>query len=279
MPIKSFRPLTPTQRYKTIVDLAEITKKQPEKALLQMISKKAGRNSHGHITSRHRGGGHKKMYRVIDFNREKYNIPGVVEAIEYDPNRSSHIALIQYKDGEKRYILAPNELKCGQIILSGPEVEISVGNALPVSRVPLGMFVHNIELFPGKGAQMARTAGASAEVVAKENELVQLKLPSGEIRIVTGNCYATIGVVGNGDYEKRVIGSAGRTRHMGWRPFVRGMCMNPVDHPNGGGEGRSKSGGGWQPLSSPWGNMLKGQKTRKKKNRSNRFIVKRRKGK
>ncbi len=279
MPVKEFRPFTPVQRYKSVLDFTELTKKDPEKSLTEAVRKKGGRNSNGHVTMRHRGGGARQRYRIIDFKRDKVNVPGVVASIEYDPNRSAHIALISYRDGEKRYILQPDTLAVGQTIVSGPEVEIQVGNAMPLSRVPLGMFVHNIELRPGKGAQLAKTAGVYAEVVAKESPFVQLKLPSGEIRNFPQQCYATLGQVGNQDHEKITLGSAGRTRHLGWRPHVRGVCMNPVDHPNGGGEGRSKSGGGWQQLTSPWGNMVKGQKTRKRKKASNRFIVRRRKGK
>ncbi len=279
MPVKEFRPMTPVQRYKTVLDFSELTDKKPEKSLTEAVRKGGGRNSNGHITSRHRGGGARRRYRFIDFKRDKLNIPGVIQSIEYDPNRSAHIALVCYKDGEKRYILKPDTLKVGQTIVSGPEAEIQVGNAMPLLRVPLGLFVHNVEIRPGKGAQMAKTAGVYAEVVAKESPFVQLKLPSGEIRNFPQECYATIGQVGNQDHEKLSLGSAGRVRHMGWRPFVRGMCMNPVDHPNGGGEGRSKSGGGWQQLTSPWGNMVKGQKTRKRKKASDRLIVRRRKGK
>jgi large subunit ribosomal protein L2 len=279
MALKKFRPLTPVLRYKMVDDFSELSKKEPEKALLEPAHKKAGRNVHGHITSRHRGGGHKRQYRIIDFKRNKHDIPGKVAAIEYDPNRSARIALIVYKDGEKKYIIAPHELKTGQTVISGPNVEVVIGNAMPVSKVPLGTFIHNIEMKPGKGGQLARTAGSYAEVVARENKYVQIKLPSSEIRRVREECYATIGQVSNIDHEQTVMGSAGRNRLRGWRPFVRGMVMNPVDHPNGGGEGRSKSGGGWHHLSSPWGNAIKGQKTRKRKNPSNRLIVKRRKGK
>lgn len=278
MPVKEFRPITKVQRYKTVLDYSGLSKKGPEKSLLKPYKSKAGRNSDGHITTRHRGSGNKKRFRVIDFYREKLNIPGVVNALEYDPNRSAHIALVFYKDGEKRYIIAPETLKAGQQIMSGADAEIAVGNAMPLSRIPLGMFVHNIEMIRGKGAQIARSAGTYAEIIAKEGNQVHLRMPSGEIRLVAENCFATIGQAGNVDHEKIVIGSAGRNRHMGWRPFVRGMCMNPVDHPNGGGEGRSKSGGGWQQLTSPWSNMLRGQKTRKKKKLSNRLIIKRRKG-
>lgn len=278
MAIKSFKPTTSVMRYKTVVSSSDITKKTPEKQLVKTGKKNSGRNNHGHITIRHRGGGHKRKYRVIDFKRDKKGIPGIVHAIEYDPNRSARIALIFYKDGEKRYIIAPDGLEVNSNIISGPDAEFSVGNNIPLGKIPLGTFIHNIELKPGKGAQVVRSAGSAAEVVAREEGYVHVKMPSGEIRLVSQRCYATIGQVGNIDHSKAVIGSAGRNRHKGWRPYVRGMVMNPVDHPNGGGEGNSKSGGGRQHLSSPWGNSLKGQKTRKKKKPSNRLIVKRRKG-
>ena len=278
MGIKTFRPTTASRRYKTVL-VSDLSDQAPPKALLKPIKKKAGRNSHGHITARHRGGGHKRKYRIIDFKRDKHNIPAVVSAISYDPNRSARIALFTYKDGEKRYVVAPDNLKVGQTVVSGPDADISVGNAMPLSRIPLGMVVHNVELRPGKGAQIARTAGTQVEIMAKENDYVQLKMPSGEIRLVRHECYATIGQVGNTDHQKVVLGSAGRSRCLGWRPYVRGACMNPVDHPNGGGEGKSKSGGGWHQMRSPWGNGIKGQKTRKIKKQSSRLILKRRKKK
>ncbi len=279
MAVKSFRPYTSVQRYKTILSSEGLSKVEPCKELLKTISKKGGRNNNGRITIRHRGGGHKRKYRIIDFKRNKYDIPAVVSSIEYDPNRSARIALLTYKDGEKRYVLAPNGLEVNQTVVSGSNVEIAVGNATMLSRIPLGMFVHNVEMKKGKGGQIARTAGGYVEVVAKEGDYVHLKMPSSEIRLIRRECFATIGEVGNGDHRKIVSGSAGRTRHLGRRPHVRGMCMNPVDHPNGGGEGKSKSGGGWKHLRSPWGNMIKGQKTRKKNKMSNKYVVKRRNSK
>lgn len=253
----------------------EITKTKPEKSLLEPLKKTGGRDNHGHITSRHRGGGHKRLYRLIDFRRDKVGVEAKVSAIEYDPNRSARIALLQYTDGEKRYMIAPDGLRVGEIVLSGPSADIKTGNAMPLANIPVGTFVHNVELQPGKGAQMARSAGVSVYVMAKEGEEAQLKLPSGEIRNVSARCYATIGVVGNLDHENISIGKAGRSRWLGIRPQSRGVAMNPVDHPHGGGEGKSPQGNP-HPV-SPWGWHTKGKKTRKPKKLSNKYIVKRRK--
>jgi large subunit ribosomal protein L2 len=269
--------MTPATRYYSISSFQEITKTTPEKSLLEPLKKSAGRNNKGRITSRHRGGGHKRMYRVIDFKRDKIGIPGRVDAIEYDPNRSARIALIVYPDGDKRYILAPDGLKVGEAIESGPSSEIKAGNTLPLQNIPVGTFVHNVELKMGKGGQLARSAGNAAQLTAKEGEYASLRLPSGEVRLVRLACRATIGTVGNTDHENISYGKAGRSRWLGIRPQSRGMAMNPVDHPMGGGEGRSKSGGGRQHPVSPWGQIAKGLKTRKKKNQSNKYIIKRRK--
>jgi large subunit ribosomal protein L2 len=277
MPIRKLRPITPATRFYSISTFEEITKTEPEKSLLEPKKSTGGRNNLGRITSRHRGGGHKRMYRVIDFRRDKFGIEGKVVAIEYDPNRAARIALIHYKDGEKRYIIAPEGLKVGSSVMSGPGVEAVVGNALPLANIPVGTFVHNVELRPGKGGQLGRSAGNSLQLMAKEGDFATLKLPSGEVRKVFASCYATVGVVGNADHENISYGKAGRFRWLGIRPQTRGMAMNPVDHPMGGGEGRSKSGGGWQHPESPWGQYAKGLKTRKRKNPSNKYIVKRRK--
>lgn len=277
MGLKKLKPVTPSQRFAILPDFSEISRVEPEKSLLEPLKKSGGRNNYGRLTSRHRGGGHKRMYRIIDFKRDKRNIPGKVFSIEYDPNRSARIALIHYADGEKRYILAPNGLKVGDTIMAGENVEIKPGNAMPLGIVPLGSFVHNVEMKPGKGGQLARSAGTSAQVVAREDKFVHLKLPSGEVRLVDVKCYCTYGMVGNADHENISLGKAGRNRWLGWRSYVRGVAMNPIDHPNGGGEGKSKSGGGWQHPTSPWGQYAKGLKTRKKKKLSNKFIVKRRK--
>ncbi len=274
MPVKSFRPTTPSQRFKTVSTFEDITKTEPEKSLLMPLRKKAGRNNFGRITVRRRGGGHKRRYRIIDFKRDKDAILAKVAAIEYDPNRSARIALIHYSDGEKRYILAPTGLKVGDQVMSGEEAEIRVGNVLPMEKIPLGTEVHNIELKPGKGGQMVRGAGASAQLMAKEGGYVQVRLPSGEVRMVRLNCRATIGQVGNLDHVNITLGKAGRSRWLGRRPKVRGVVMNPVDHPMGGGEG--KSSGGRHPT-TPWGKPTKGYKTRKKTKKSNAYIVKRRK--
>lgn len=274
MAIKSFKPTTPGQRYKTVSDFKEITKKEPEKSLLAPLKKSGGRNHHGRITAWQKGGGHKRRYRVIDFKRSKYDIPATVAGIEYDPNRTARIALLQYADGEKRYILAPDGLKVGDTVVSGESVEIRTGNSLPLERIPVGVTVHAIELKQKKGAQMARSAGAAAQLVAKEGKWAMLKLPSGEVRKVSLACFATIGQVSNIDHMNISLGKAGRSRWLGRRPNVRGVAMNPIDHPMGGGEG--KSSGGRHPC-SPWGVLSKGLKTRKKNKKSNELIVKRRK--
>ncbi len=274
MPVKSFRPTTPSQRFKTVSTFEEITSKKPEKSLLKPARKKAGRNNFGRITVRRRGGGHKRHYRIVDFRRNKDGIPAKVCTIEYDPNRSARIALVCYADGEKRYILAPDGLKVGDQLMSGEEAEIRVGNVLPLDKIPLGMEIHNIELKPDRGGQLVRGAGASAQLMAKEGDYVQVKLPSGEVRMIRQNCRATIGHVGNPDHNNITIGKAGRNRWLGHRPKVRGVVMNPVDHPMGGGEG--KSSGGRHPT-TPWGKPTKGYKTRSKRKKSNAYIVKRRK--
>jgi large subunit ribosomal protein L2 len=277
MGIRKFRPMTPGTRFLSVSTFEEITKTVPEKSLLEPIRKSGGRNNLGRVTSRHRGGGHKRMYRIIDFRRLKFGIVGIVASIEYDPNRSGRIALIQYPDGDKRYIIAPDGLQVGKKIVSGPQAEPEVGNALPLSNVPAGSFVHNVELIPGKGGQIGRSAGNSLQVMGKEGEWVTLKMPSGEIRKFHSGCYASVGAVSNSDHENISLGKAGRSRWLGIRPQTRGMAMNSVDHPMGGGEGRSKSGGGGQHPESPWGRYAKGLKTRKRKNPSNKYIVKRRK--
>ncbi len=274
MGIKKYKPITSGMRFKTGLTFEEITKEKPEKALTKGKAKKAGRDTFGRISVRRRGGGHKRKYRIIDFRRDKYGIPGRVAAIEYDPNRSANIALINYVDGEKRYIIAPEGLEVGATVLSGPEAPFEVGNALPLEKIPLGMVVHNVELQLGRGAQLARAAGAGASIVAKEGDYVTLKLPSGEMRMVFKKCYATIGRVGNEEYMNVSLGKAGRARWLGRRPKVRGVAMNPHDHPHGGGEG--KTSGGRHPV-SPTGVPTKGYKTRKKRKLSDKFIVKRRK--
>jgi large subunit ribosomal protein L2 len=269
MPIKSYKPVTPTRRFHTVTTRDEITKQRPEKSLVTRKVRTGGRNSEGRTTSRFIGGGAKQAYRVIDFKRDKVGIPAVVAAIEYDPNRSSRIALLNYVDGEKRYILQPEGLKVGQKIMSGPDADILLGNALPLKNMPAGTIVHNIELKPGKGAQMVRSAGAQAQLVSKEGGIALLKLPSGEVRRVQLDCYATVGQVGNIDHENQSLGKAGRTRWMGKRPHNRGVTMNPVDHPHGGGEG--KTSGGRHPV-TPWGQPTRGFKTRNNK-RTDKFIV------
>ena len=273
MGIKKFKPLTPSLRYRTVTDFSDLTKKAPEKSLLEGLNKSGGRNNRGRITMRRRGGGHKRRYRIIDFNRRKLNIPSKVAAIEYDPNRSARIALLHYADGEKRYILSPNGLNVGDTVVAGPEADIKPGNALPLERIPLGSMVHNIEMAPGRGGQLARSAGSYAQLMAKEGPNATLKLPSGETRMVRKECYATIGQVGNLDHENVVWGKAGKSRWMGRRPKVRGVAMNPIDHPLGGGEG--KSSGGRHP-STPWGKPTKGYKTRSKHKLSDKMIVRRR---
>jgi large subunit ribosomal protein L2 len=272
MPIKKFRPTTPTRRFQTVVTRDEITKETPEKSLTEGLKKSGGRNNKGVTTIRFRGGGHKRTYRVIDFKRNKLGIPATVASIEYDPNRSARIALLNYADGEKRYILCPVGLEVGAKLMSGPTADILVGNSLPLESIPAGTMVHNIELRPGKGGQMARSAGAAAQLVSKEGGIALLKLPSGEIRRVPLVCSATIGQVGNLDHENVSLGKAGRTRHLGRRPHNRGVSMNPVDHPHGGGEGRTS--GGRHPV-TPWGQPTRGFKTRNNK-RTDRDIVTRR---
>jgi len=274
MGIRTYRPYTPGTRQASVSDFAEITKSEPEKSLTSYKHYKKGRNNRGVITSRHRGGGHKRLYREIDFHRNKRDILAKVAAIEYDPNRNARIALLFYQDGEKRYILAPGGLEVGTMIIAGDDAPFEIGNALPLSKIPLGTDVHNIELVAGKGGQMARSAGASAQVVAKEGDYVTLKLPSKEVRMVRKECYATIGKVGNADNRNIKLGKAGRTRHLGKRPHVRGSVMNPVDHPHGGGEGRAPIGRSG-PV-TPWGKPTLGAKTRNKKKRSSGLIVRRR---
>lgn len=274
MGIRSYRPYTPSTRQHSVSDFSEITKTKPEKSLVTSKHRAKGRNNRGVITCRHHGGGHKQLYRIIDFRRDKHNIPAKVAAIEYDPNRNARIALLYYQDGEKRYILHPVGLQVGTTIIAGINAPIEIGNALPLERIPLGTEIHNVELTPGKGGQIVRAAGASAQLVAKEGEYVTLKLPSGERRKVRANCYATIGQVGNTDARNISQGKAGRNRWRGIRPTVRGSVMNPVDHPHGGGEGRAPVGRSG-PV-TPWGKPALGMKTRKKKKRSNSLIVQRR---
>ena len=274
MGIRSFRPLTPGTRQAAISDFKEITKTEPEKSLTHHKHSKQGRNNRGVVTSRHRGGGHKRLYRIIDFRRDKRDIPAKVAAIEYDPNRNARIALLFYKDGEKRYIIAPAGLGVGDTVIAGENAPFEVGNALPLSRIPLGTEVHNIELVPGRGGQMVRAAGGFAQVVAKEGDYVTIRLPSKEVRMIRRECYATIGKVGNAEARNISLGKAGRTRHRGQRPHVRGSVMNPVDHPHGGGEGRAPIGRSG-PM-TPWGKPALGRKTRNKKKRSSDLIVRRR---
>ncbi|MER3524658.1 MAG: 50S ribosomal protein L2 [Ignavibacteria bacterium] len=275
MALRKLKPVTPGTRWMTVSSFDEITKTKPEKSLIEPLKKTGGRNNTGRVTSRHRGGGHKRMYRIIDFKRNKTGMDAKVVAIEYDPNRTARIALLQYADGEKRYIIAPEGIKVGETLRSGSDAEIKVGNALPLANIPAGTFVHNIELRPGKGAQLARSAGASVQLMAKEGKYAQLRLPSGEVRNVPLTCMATIGVVSNAEHENISLGKAGRARWLGIRPQSRGVVMNPVDHPHGGGEGKSPQGNP-HPV-SPWGWHTKGKKTRRRKNPSNKYIVKRRK--
>jgi len=274
MGIKKLKPTSPGTRFRSNYTFDEITKSTPEKSLTVALRKSGGRNNHGRITSRHIGGGHKRRYRVIDFKRNKNGVPAKVFSIEYDPNRSARIALLHYADGEKRYIIAPNGLKVGDKISSGSGSEISVGNTLPLKEMPLGSFVHNVEIKPGKGGQLGRSAGSSLQLMAKEGNFAQLKMPSGEIRLINITCLATFGIVGNSEHENISLGKAGRTRWLGKRSYVRGVAMNPVDHPMGGGEGKTSGGG--HPV-SPWGQKAKGLKTRRRKNLSNKYIIKRRK--
>ena len=272
MALKKFNPTTPSRRFMLLPTYKEITRDEPEKSLVKPIKNQAGRNHHGRVTVRHQGGGNKKLYRIIDFKREKFGVPAKVSSIEYDPYRTARIALLTYADGDKRYILAPKGLKVGENLLNGPDAEIVVGNALPLENIPVGTIVHNIEFLPGKGGQIARSAGTYAQLMAKEGRYALLRMPSGELRKVIVKCMATIGMVGNEDHSNEVYGKAGRKRWMGVRPSVRGMVMNPVDHPMGGGEGASK---GHLPQ-SPWGQPARGFKTRKHKKASSKLIVKRR---
>ena len=277
MPTKKYRPYTPSRRTMTTSEFAEITTRAPEKSLLGGKARKGGRNAHGRITSRFRGGGHKRRYRTIDFRRrDKEGVPAKVATVEYDPNRSARIALLHYLDGEKRYILAPDRLTVGTRIVCGPEAEPVVGNALPLRFIPVGAVVHNVEMIPGKGAQLARAAGTSVQIQGRDGNYVTIRLPSGELRRIHGECYATVGSVGNSEHKNIVMGKAGRKRWLGRKPHQRGRAMNPVDHPHGGGEGRSTGG---RPPVSPWGQQSKGLKTRNKRKVSSRFIVRRRKGK
>ena len=277
MAIKSYNPTTPGRRQMTVTDFSSLSKVAPERSLLEPMKKKSGRNSYGRITVRHRGGGNRTKYRIIDFKRDKQGMDANVLTLEYDPNRSAHIALIQYEDGEKRYIVAPNGLKVGDKVRSGADADIKPGNALPMSNIPVGTFIHNVELYPGKGAQLVRAAGNQAQLMAKEGEYALVRLPSGELRNMPARCRATVGQVGNIDHENVSIGKAGRKRHMGWRPTVRGSVMNPCDHPHGGGEGKSPIGRP-SPV-TPWGKPTLGYKTRAKHHRSDKFIVKRRNAK
>ena len=273
MAIKVYKPTTPGRRGMTTTDYSGLSKVAPEKSLLEPIKKHSGRNNTGRITVRHHGGGNRQKYRVIDFKRDKFGVPATVLTLEYDPNRTAFIALVQYEDGEKRYIIAPHNLKVGDVVVSGPDADIKPGNALPISNIPVGTLIHNLEIKPGRGGQMVRSAGMSAQLMAKEGQYAQVRLPSGEVRKVPMNAMATIGTVGNTDHELVRIGKAGRTRHMGIRPSVRGVVMNPCDHPHGGGEGKSPVG---MPAPvTPWGKVALGLKTRKHKKYSNKMIVKR----
>ena len=274
MALRKYNPTTPSQRELITVDRSGVWSGSPEKTLVEGLVKTGGRNNHGRITMRRRGGGHKRKYRVIDFRRNKFGVPGKVATIEYDPNRSAFIALINYADGEKRYILAPNGLEVGNQVVSGPEAPLKIGNALPLANIPIGTVVHNIEMHPGRGGQLARSAGAEVQLMGRDESRAQLRLPSGETREVQVSCLATVGQVGNIDHGNVVLGKAGRSRWLGKRPKVRGVVMNPVDHPHGGGEG--KTSGGRHPV-TPWGKPTKGYKTRKKKNKTNDWIIRRRK--
>jgi large subunit ribosomal protein L2 len=275
MAVKKYKPTSAGRRFITTADFSGVSKKDPEKSLLEVKKKHSGRNNNGHITTRHKGGGTRKQYRIIDFKRSKDAIPAKVAAIEYDPNRTARIALLHYRDGEKRYILAPVGLEVGTLIESGEKADIKVGNALPLANIPLGTVIHNIELRPGEGGKLVRSAGSSAQLMAKEGQYAQVRMPSGEVRKIQVVCRATIGQLGNLDHENEVIGKAGRQRHLGKRPSVRGIAMNPVDHPHGGGEARSTSG---RPPTTPWGQMTMGKKTRRNKRTAN-MIVRKRKGK
>ena len=276
MAIKKYNPTSPARRFMTVSTFEELSKVAPEKSLLEPKKSNAGRNSYGRITVRHRGGGNRQKYRIIDFKRNKDGMNATVMTIEYDPNRTANIALIQYEDGTKSYIIAPGELKVGDIVRSGSDADIKPGNALCISDIPVGTLIHNVELFPGRGGQLVRSAGNAAQLMAKENGYAQVRLPSGEVRMVALNCRATIGSVGNADHANISIGKAGRKRHMGWRPTVRGVVMNPCDHPHGGGEGKSPIG--MPGPVTPWGKPTLGYKTRSKKKQSNKYIVKKRNG-
>lgn len=278
MPVKTYRPLTPSRRFLTVSSFKEITKSKPEKSLVVIRKKTGGRNVHGRVTARGIGGGHKQKIRIVDFRRNKLGMDAEVVGIEYDPCRSARIALVKYTDGEKRYILAPNGLQVGQKLRNGPDAAPELGNCLPLKNIPVGMAIHAIELTPGRGAQIVRAAGGAATLMSRDAGFAQIRLPSGEIRRVNEVCQATIGQVGNIEHENILLGKAGRSRWLGIRPITRGMARNPVDHPNGGGQGKSKGGGGWQQVTSPWGILAKGFKTRKKAKPSDRFIVVRRDG-
>lgn len=276
MPVKNYRPYTPSRRFMTTSDFSDVTKTTPEKSLLEPIKKSGGRNNRGRITSRFRGGGHKRRYRIIDFKRrDKEGVSARVASIEYDPNRSANIALLHYADGEKRYIIAPDKLAVGSSIVAGADAEPVIGNALPIRFVPIGTVVHNVELVPGRGAQLSRSAGTSVQIQGRDGNYVTIRLPSGELRRVHGECYATVGSVGNAEHKNITLGKAGRKRWLGRKPHNRGRSMNPVDHPHGGGEGRSSGG---RPPVSPWGQQAKGLKTRSRRKTSSKFIVRRRKG-
>ena len=272
MPVKKYKPTSAGKRFMTTIDFSELSKVEPERSLVEVRKKHSGRNNNGHITVRHKGGGTRKLYRIIDFKRSKDAIPAKVATLEYDPNRSARIALLNYKDGEKRYILAPLGLKVGDAVESGPNADIKLGNCLPIKNIPVGTVIHNIELRPGEGAKLVRSAGVSAQLMAKEDVYSQVRMPSGEVRKIHVNCRATIGQLGNIEHENQIIGKAGRSRHMGKRPSVRGIAMNPVDHPHGGGEARSTSG---RPPTTPWGQMTMGKKTRRNKRTQNMIVRKR----
>ncbi|MGZ4964386.1 MAG: 50S ribosomal protein L2 [Limisphaerales bacterium] len=278
MPVKTFRPLTPSTRYITVASFDEVTKDRPERSLIEIRKKSGGRNAYGRVTARGIGGGHKQFYRLVDFKRQKHGVEADVLAIEYDPIRTARLALLQYKDGEKTYIVAPNGLTVGTKVMSGPTAAPETGNALPLKNIPVGIPIHNLEITPGRGAQMVRTAGGAATLMSRDQGYATVRLPSGEVRRIHESCYATVGQVGNLEHENVTLGKAGRSRHRGIRGITRGVARNPVDHPNGGGAGKSKSGGGWQQLTSPWGLLAKGYRTRNKRKYSNRFILVRRDG-
>ena len=277
MGIKNYKPTSPARRYYSVSDFKDVTKTEPERSLTEKQTSTGGRNNKGRITSRFRGGGHKQRYRIIDFKRDKIGVPAKVAAIEYDPNRTARIALLKYEDGEKRYIIAPMELKVGAKVMSGPDAELSVGNALPLRKIMPGMPIHNIELHHGRGGQLCRSAAMASTIMAAEGDYVTVKLPSGELRLIHADCYATIGQIGNPDNINIMLGKAGRSRWLGIRGISRGMCRNPVDHPMGGGQGKSKGGGGWHHPVSPWGKLAKGGKSRRKRKYSDSMILERRK--